>query len=92
MMNIIQLSGSARSLVVRVGASYRRSEYDDPDPIVDPTKAREDNRFDLEAGVDYPLARNLTLELRGEQSWNTANLPNYEFKNSVASLGLSFRF
>lgn len=78
--------------VLRLGGTFRHSTYDENDPQVDPVVARRENRYELEASLNVPLTRAFSLDLRGQQSWNRANLPNYQFKNSFGSLGVNYRF
>lgn len=73
-------------------ASYRHTRYDAPDPLVDADTRRRENRFDVTAALSIPLTGALVLEGRLQQTWSNANLPNYDFDNTIGSLGLSLRF
>ncbi|TDW68994.1 hypothetical protein EDF57_101888 [Novosphingobium sp. PhB55] len=76
----------------RLTATYRHSGYDAADPLVDPEVVRKEDRIELEASLSIPVTSALAVELRGSQTWNQANLPNYEYDNSLVSLGMSCRF
>jgi len=86
-------SGSnRRSWIGRLNVTYRRSDYVAPDPLVDPLKARNEDRTEIEAALSIPLIRALNLELRASQTWNRSNLPNYDFNNTLGAIGLSYQF
>lgn len=78
--------------VVRLDGDYRRSIYDEADPLVSPDVKRKENQFELGAGLSVPFKPNLAAELRFQQTWNRASLPNYRYNNSLASLGVNYRF
>ena len=80
------------SWVARVSAGYQRSDYDDPDPLIDPCRPRRERRTELGIGVEVPLSVRFALDLRAQQTWNPANIANYDFNNSLGSLGVSYRF
>ena len=77
--------------VLHASATYRRSDYGAPDPLVNLLRKRNENRADIELGLDIPLLDRLVLELRASQTWNDANIPNYQFNNSLGAIGLSLR-
>jgi len=83
--------GSSAS-TVRVSAGYQHSNYDEPDPFIDPRNARKEDRISLELGISVPLGRAFALDGRAQQTWTDANLPNYEFNNTLVALGASYRF
>lgn len=78
--------------ILRTGAAYRRSDYDAVDPLVSLTQKREEDRFEVFAAMEIPVSRNFSLALRLQQTWNDAPLPNYDYNNTLASLGVRTRF
>ncbi|WP_159981307.1 MULTISPECIES: tetratricopeptide repeat protein [unclassified Novosphingobium] len=86
------LGGTARPVFASLTFGYRRSVYDAPDPLVDLTARRRENRYELSAAAAVPVLHALTVELRGQQIWNPSALPNYDYTNTVGSLGISYRF
>jgi hypothetical protein len=82
----------SKSLLLRAGGTYRRSDYDAPDPLIDALRQRTEDRFDLDLALSVPLTSSLSLDLRGSQTWNHSNLPNYDYDNTLGSIGISFRF
>jgi hypothetical protein len=82
--------GSGATL--RMGAAYRSNKYDDIDPLVSLTEVRSEDRFELSAGLDIPILQRAALNLRFQQTWNEADLPNYDYNNTLASVGVTHRF
>jgi len=78
--------------ILRIGSAYRRSDYDAVDPLVSLTQVREEDRFEIYAAFEIPISRNFSVDTRVQQTWNNAALPNYDYKNALASLGLRTRF
>lgn len=78
--------------VARLGAGYRRSDYDQADPFVDPDVLRTENRYDIDATLSIPISQNFSLDIRAQQTWNKSSLPNYRFENTLGSFGISYRF
>ncbi len=76
----------------RLGASYQHSNYQDPDPFIDPNRERSEDRFSIEGDLSIPLASSVSLELRAQQTWNESNIVNYEFSNTLFSIGTTIRF
>lgn len=87
----IRISETAGA-TLRLGAAYRRSDYDEIDPLVSLTDVRREDRFDLSLGLDIPLVRTTALNLQLQQTWNEADLPNYDYNNTLVSAGISYRF
>lgn len=82
----------AKSVLLRGSGSYRRSDYDAADPLVDAFRKRDEDRFDLELLLSIPMSPKLSMDLRGSQTWNKSNLPNYDYKNTLGAVGISYRF
>lgn len=87
----VDLGPSTRG-ILRTGAAYRRSDYDAVDPLVSLTELREEDRFEIYAAFEIPVSRNASIDMRVQQTWNDAALPNYDYNNTLASLGLRTRF
>ncbi len=88
----IKPPSGAVSWLGRLTAAYRRSDYGAPDPLIDPVRRRDEDRFEVEAGLSIPLGATSTLDLRASQTWNKSNIANYDYRNTLGSLGFSFRF
>ena len=94
-------AGVARALSVRrggsvwlarLGAAYQRNDYDQPDPLIDAFRRRHEKRAEMSASLEVPVRTAVAVDLRVQQTWNLANLPNYDFTNSLGALSLSYRF
>ncbi len=82
----------ATSWLARLTGTYRRSDYGAADPLVDAFRRRNEDRFEIEAGLSIPLTPTLAVDLRVSQTWNESNLPNYDYRNTLAAAGVSYRF
>ena len=70
--------------------SYRNTAYDAPDPLIDPSHKRDENRFSVAGGLHIPISPRLAVELNIEYTNNGSNLPNYRYEDTVLGLGLSW--
>jgi len=86
------LSLGSLGAIARLSLGWRHSRYDDPDALVDPNVRRRENRYDLAGGLGIPLNQRLTLDLSAQRQWNPSSLPNYDYRNSVGSVSLSYRY
>lgn len=84
-------SGST-SWLVRLTGTYRRSDYSAPDPLIDPTRSRNEDRFEIEGGLSIPATQRASIELRASQTWNESNLPNFDYDNTQFFTGMNYRF
>ena len=85
---------------------YWHFDYDNPDPAVDPTTTREDDRFKVRGAYGVPLstafsAANLELpkeigairlEVSGSYYKQDSNIPNFETKNFSGDVTLTRNF
>jgi len=76
----------------RLNFGYRHTNYDDPDPLVNAAIRRRENRYELGAGIGFRLSQRVTLDVGVQQQWNPSNLPNYDYRNTIGSLSLSYRY
>jgi hypothetical protein len=73
-------------------ASLRRTGYDEPDPTIDPDERRKDTRVDLILVNNIPLTNAFTLVVSAIYTKSYSSLPNFEFDNKGASIGVGWRF
>jgi hypothetical protein len=81
-----------QSWIGHFGASYQHSGYSGPDPLIDPTRTRAEDRTELDLGLTIPLNKAASFDLGASQIRNDANIPNFKYDNTIASLGVSIRF
>lgn len=77
---------------VSLAGAYRRTDYDKPDPQVDPDKEQTDDRYDISLSLSVPLTDHLNLNVVGLQTFNESNLPNDQFDDTSITVGASFSF
>ena len=75
-----------------LAGAYRHTDYDKPDPQVDPDRDQSDDRYDLSLSLSVPFTDHLNLNVIGLQTWNELNLPNDQFDNTSVTVGMSFSF
>lgn len=80
-----------RSALVLAG-SYLRTNYNRPDPVIDPNEKRRDRDYRLSLTGSMPLTESISLVLQGGWALRDSNLPNYEFKNWFGMSALAWRF
>jgi len=66
--------------------------YDAPDPFVDPGTMRLQADTILNIALAVPFDERTTLTISGGRFNRAATVPNYEFTNNSAMLGVSWRF
>jgi hypothetical protein len=66
--------------------------YDAPDPTIDPTVGRQQTDGIANLTISVPFDARTTLILTGGRFLRNATLPNYEFLNNSAMVGVSWRF
>jgi len=66
--------------------------YDAPDPTVDPTVNRVQADTILNIALFVPFDERTTLSISAGRFVRGASLPNYEFTNNSAMVGVSWRF
>lgn len=72
--------------------SWRETDYDSSNPVIEPDRVRNDTRFDARLGVEVPVTRRAALTLAGFYADNQSNIALYEFDNSGLVAGLYVRF
>lgn len=80
-----------KSALVIAGA-HLRSDYNKPDPVVDPNVKRRDRDWRISATGSLPLTQSLSFVLQGGYSRRDSNLPNYDFDNWFGMTALAWRF
>ncbi|HJQ58365.1 MAG TPA: tetratricopeptide repeat protein [Vineibacter sp.] len=71
----------------RVWDDYRR-----PDPAIDPAVTRRDREWRLSATAQIPIADRLAVVVQGARNSRTSSLPNFDYTNYIAMVGLTWRF
>ncbi len=66
--------------------------YSAPDPIVDPITKRRDRDWRLAVTTTIPVRRDLEVNIAVAHTMRSSSLPNFEFKNTSASVGVTWRF
>ncbi len=77
---------------VSVTGTFRRSEFDEADPAVDPTIVREDDRADYGISLRARVTRSIDALLATQYTDRASNLPNFTYDNLSASLGVEWRY
>ncbi len=72
------------------GVGYRL--FDEADPVVSPTSAREDVEFRLGASHTFALQDGFYGTVGATALWRNSNLPNYDFENFGVSVAVGYRF
>jgi hypothetical protein len=75
-----------------LAGAYRNTDYNKPDPLVDPDQTRNDDRWDITAQLSVPVAAALSVNLGFQQTWNESNIPNDDFRNSAWRGSLRYTF
>lgn len=72
------------------GATWRW--YEDPDPVVDPTRKRKD--IDLRAGVShvFHISGGWFIQAEADYLYRDSNLPNFDIENFGAALSVGLTF
>ena len=68
------------------------SDYDAPDPGVDPVTARSDREWRYLLVGNVPLSGDLSLFAQAQRARVDSNLPNFKYNNWALTSGLSLRF
>ncbi len=78
------------TLTPLVGFSY--TDYDAPNPLVDPRVRREDTEWRVGAGIDLPVFQNVGLGAQVTYSRTDSNIRNYRIDNLAVSFGPTLWF
>lgn len=76
-------------LRVEVGAGYRNTRYQQPDPLVSPVITRVEDRYAVFAAVSARVTAKLRATARAEQVFNRSTLANYRFDDTSVSIGVT---
>jgi hypothetical protein len=77
---------------INLSATVQWWNYDAPDPVIDPATLRYQTDTILNAALFVPFDERTTLSLSAGRFVRAASLPNYEFTNNSAMVGVSWRF
>jgi len=75
---------------VNAGATYQRSSYSAPDPIL--AAVRHDDYYGLDASVSYALTRNLIVRAEYVHTNNKSDIPLYEYDRDLLAVKLRYEF
>lgn len=75
-----------------LAASYLRTNYSEPDPVVDPDTKRRDRDYRLSLTGSLPLTESIALIVQGGYARRDSTLPNYDFTNWFGMTALAWRF
>ncbi len=77
---------------VNLAVARLLTQYDAPDPFVDPAVTREDKEWRITLYNTVPLTDSLSLVGQLQRFVVDSNLPNFQYKNWAFSAGLSWQF
>jgi tetratricopeptide (TPR) repeat protein len=77
---------------INLSATLQWWNYDAPDPVIDPATLRYQTDTILNVALFVPFDERTTLSLSAGRFVRAASLPNYEFSNNSAMIGVSWRF
>ena len=77
---------------INFSASEQWWQYDQPDPVIDPTIMRYQNDTILNLVLAVPFDDRTTFSLSGGRFVRNATVPNYGFVNNSFMFGVSWRF
>ncbi len=72
--------------------AFRRTEFDDNDPLLSLTEAQEDDRTEFTFLTNVPVVDNVDLALTVQRTENSSNLDIQEFENWLFSVGMQLEF
>jgi len=75
-----------------LSANVQWWNYDQPDPVIDPSVTRQQNDTILNLTLAIPFDERTTMTVSGGRFVRGANLPNYAFVNNSFMMGVSWRF
>ena len=67
-------------------------DYKEFDTAVDPTNKRDDHHWRFNFLTNVPINRDWSLVANLQRIIANSSLPNYQYHNNIASIGVSFRF
>ncbi len=66
--------------------------FNAPNPAVDPNRKRADSSTRLSILTSIPVSPAVTIVGNIQRVLNGSNMPNFEYQNTIVSLGTSVRF
>jgi hypothetical protein len=86
------LADSAQRWSIATSIGKIWSDYNDPNPLVDPLMTRKDHEFRAGVALDAPLGGGIAVGAQFLAMQNRSSLPNYRFNDYSVMFGPSFRF
>jgi len=83
---------TAQPWTVNLSVARLVTEYDGPDPSVDPTVTREDREWRFGILGTVPLTDSLSVLAQAQRFNVNSNLPNFAYNNWALTGGISWRF
>lgn len=77
---------------IALSANLQWWNYDQPDPVIDPSLSRQQNDVILNITLSVPFDERTNLIVSGGRFVRSANIPNYTFTNNSFLMGVSWRF
>ncbi len=77
---------------VNLSVTRAYKPFNAPNPAVDPNRKRADQNTRLSILTSIPLSTAVTIVGNVQRVLNGSNLPNFEYQNTIVSLGTSVRF
>jgi hypothetical protein len=77
---------------IALSANLQWWNYDQPDPVVDPSLSRQQNDVILNITLSVPFDERTNLIVSGGRFVRSSNIPNYDFTNNSFLMGVSWRF
>ena len=72
--------------------SYTSTNYDSPDPVVDPTRSRDERQWKVAVGTVIPIATHWDLNLGLSHSRVNSNIRNFDRDNTSLDVNANWRF
>ena len=72
--------------------SYTSTNYDSPDPVVDPTRSRDERQWKVAVGTVIPIATHWDLNLGLSHSKVNSNIRNFDRDNTSLDVNANWRF
>jgi tetratricopeptide (TPR) repeat protein len=84
--------GYAKRWTLTPSFGFAYTQYDAPNWLIDPYRARVDKEWRVGAILDMPINKWLGIGLQVSYLRDVANIPNYSLRDFVVSGGPTFRF
>ncbi|QIE54055.1 tetratricopeptide repeat protein [Pikeienuella piscinae] len=73
-------------------ARVTKRYYDDPDPVVDPTRSRDDTEFNIGAAHLFRIQEGFGIRLDADYFNRNSDIPNFDFDNLTGALSVVYEF